>query len=61
MADNNDPVFQIQRVYMKEASLEQPNSPAILGHHCTTRAAEKKLSPRFWFMRSSSHLTDARR
>lgn len=30
MADQNDPVFQIQRVYMKEASLEQPNSPAIL-------------------------------
>ncbi len=30
MADNNDPVFQIQRLYMKEASLEQPNSPAIL-------------------------------
>jgi preprotein translocase subunit SecB len=30
MADNNDPVFQIQRVYMKEASLEQPNSPGIL-------------------------------
>jgi len=30
MADNTDPVFQIQRVYMKEASLEQPNSPAIL-------------------------------
>ncbi len=29
MADQ-DPVFQIQRVYMKEASLEQPNSPAIL-------------------------------
>ena len=26
----NDPVFQIQRVYLKEASLEQPNSPAIL-------------------------------
>jgi preprotein translocase subunit SecB len=25
-----DPVFQIQRVYLKEASLEQPNSPAIL-------------------------------
>ncbi len=25
-----DPVFQIQRIYMKEASLEQPNSPAIL-------------------------------
>ncbi|MES2951110.1 MAG: protein-export chaperone SecB [Pseudomonadota bacterium] len=24
------PVFQIQRVYLKEASLEQPNSPAIL-------------------------------
>lgn len=24
-----EPVFQIQRVYMKEASLEQPNSPAI--------------------------------
>jgi preprotein translocase subunit SecB len=30
MADNLDPVFQIQRVYLKEASLEQPNSPAIL-------------------------------
>ena len=25
-----EPVFQIQRVYLKEASLEQPNSPAIL-------------------------------
>lgn len=29
MADQ-DPVFQIQRVYLKEASLEQPNSPEIL-------------------------------
>jgi preprotein translocase subunit SecB len=29
MADQ-DPVFQIQRIYMKESSLEQPNSPAIL-------------------------------
>ena len=29
MADQ-DPVFQIQRVYLKESSLEQPNSPAIL-------------------------------
>ncbi|MDR2154856.1 MAG: protein-export chaperone SecB [Burkholderiaceae bacterium] len=29
MADQN-PVFNIQRVYLKEASLEQPNSPAIL-------------------------------
>jgi preprotein translocase subunit SecB len=27
---DQDPVFQIQRVYLKEASLEQPNSPAIL-------------------------------
>ncbi|HUR89418.1 MAG TPA: protein-export chaperone SecB [Ramlibacter sp.] len=26
----DNPVFQIQRVYLKEASLEQPNSPAIL-------------------------------
>lgn len=25
-----NPVFQIQRVYLKDASLEQPNSPAIL-------------------------------
>ena len=25
-----DPVFLIQRVYLKEASLEQPNSPGIL-------------------------------
>ena len=30
MADPIEPVFQIQRVYLKEASLEQPNSPAIL-------------------------------
>ena len=32
MADtpNNNPVFQIQRVYLKDLSLEQPNSPAIL-------------------------------
>ncbi len=30
MSDQQDPVFQIQRVYLKEASLEQPNSPAIL-------------------------------
>ncbi|MDD5030828.1 MAG: protein-export chaperone SecB [Rhodoferax sp.] len=30
MTDTATPVFQIQRVYLKEASLEQPNSPAIL-------------------------------
>jgi preprotein translocase subunit SecB len=30
MTDPQAPVFQIQRVYLKEASLEQPNSPAIL-------------------------------
>jgi len=30
MAEPQDAVFQIQRVYLKEASLEQPNSPAIL-------------------------------
>ena len=30
MADTPEAVFQIQRVYLKEASLEQPNSPAIL-------------------------------
>lgn len=30
MADQLDPVFQIQRVYLKDVSLEQPNSPAIL-------------------------------
>ncbi len=30
MADENTPIFQIQRVYLKESSLEQPNSPAIL-------------------------------
>lgn len=29
MAEQN-PVFSIQRVYLKEASLEQPNSPGIL-------------------------------
>lgn len=27
---NQEPVFLIQRVYLKEASLEQPNSPEIL-------------------------------
>ena len=31
MADTQaDPDFQIQRIYLKELSLEQPNSPAIL-------------------------------
>ena len=30
MSETQDPIFQIQRVYLKEASLEQPNSPAIL-------------------------------
>ncbi|MEO7160947.1 MAG: protein-export chaperone SecB [Polaromonas sp.] len=31
MAEANlDPVFQIQRVYLKDISLEQPNSPEIL-------------------------------
>lgn len=31
MAEANlDPVFQIQRVYLKDVSLEQPNSPQIL-------------------------------
>ncbi|MFN3611286.1 protein-export chaperone SecB [Tepidimonas sp.] len=29
MSDDQTPVFQIQRIYLKEASLEQPNSPAI--------------------------------
>jgi preprotein translocase subunit SecB len=29
-ATEQAPVFQIQRVYLKEASLEQPHSPAIL-------------------------------
>ena len=30
MATEENPVFQIQRVYLKDMSLEQPNSPAIL-------------------------------
>lgn len=30
MTEQANPVFQIQRVYLKEASLEQPNSPGIL-------------------------------
>jgi preprotein translocase subunit SecB len=32
MADqqSQDPIFQIQRVYLKDLSLEQPNSPGIL-------------------------------
>lgn len=29
MADDNQPIFQIQRVYLKDMSLEQPNSPAV--------------------------------
>ena len=29
-APDASPVFQIQRVYLKESSLEQPNSPGIL-------------------------------
>lgn len=30
MADENQqPVFQIQRIYLKDASLEQPNSPQV--------------------------------
>lgn len=28
--DNNAPVFNIQRIYLKDMSLEQPNSPQIL-------------------------------
>jgi len=28
--ENNTPVFQIQRMYLKDLSLEQPNSPQIL-------------------------------
>jgi preprotein translocase subunit SecB len=28
--DTNTPVFQIQRIYLKDLSLEQPNSPQIL-------------------------------
>ena len=28
--DNQNPVFQIQRLYLKDLSLEQPNSPQIL-------------------------------
>ena len=27
--ENKQPVFQIQRIYLKDLSLEQPNSPAI--------------------------------
>jgi preprotein translocase subunit SecB len=30
MADQAEPQFQIQRVYLKDLSLEQPNSPGIL-------------------------------
>jgi len=30
MSDVQTPVFQIQRIYLKDISLEQPNSPAIL-------------------------------
>jgi len=30
MADEQNPIFQIQRMYLKDLSLEQPNSPQIL-------------------------------
>jgi len=30
MAEESTPVFQIQRMYLKDLSLEQPNSPQIL-------------------------------
>ena len=30
MADEQNPIFQIQRMYLKDMSLEQPNSPQIL-------------------------------
>jgi len=30
MSDQQEPLFQIQRIYLKDVSLEQPNSPAIL-------------------------------
>jgi preprotein translocase subunit SecB len=30
MADEQNPVFNIQRMYLKDLSLEQPNSPQIL-------------------------------
>jgi preprotein translocase subunit SecB len=30
MADELQPIFQIQRIYLKDLSLEQPNSPQIL-------------------------------
>jgi preprotein translocase subunit SecB len=30
LAPDTTPIFQIQRVYLKECSLEQPNSPSIL-------------------------------
>ena len=29
-AQDNAPIFQIQRVYLKDISLEQPNAPEIL-------------------------------
>jgi preprotein translocase subunit SecB len=30
MSEQQEPIFQIQRVYLKDLSLEQPNSPEIL-------------------------------
>jgi preprotein translocase subunit SecB len=32
-ASDSNPVFQIQRIYLKDLSLEQPNSPQILLEH----------------------------
>jgi preprotein translocase subunit SecB len=33
--DNKNPLFQIQRLYLKDLSLEQPNSPSILLEQAT--------------------------
>ncbi|NDE24293.1 MAG: protein-export chaperone SecB [Betaproteobacteria bacterium] len=53
MSEANTPVFQIQRVYMKEASLEQPNSPAILlGVYeiCVTATVHTKIEDKTVFL-----------
>ena len=43
--ENSSPVFQIQRMYLKDLSLEQPNSPAILLQQAQPQV-EINLSPR---------------
>ena len=52
MAADTDttPMFQIQRIYLKDLSLEQPNSPQIL----LDKASRRSTSISAWVPRRSA-------